>query len=154
MAGGTAVLGGVVAGPAIMIMGIILGAQMGKNLENAKAYAAQADEIIAEYEAGSAECIAIRRRTYMFYTLLARLDALFLPLVFRLEDIIREEGRDYSLFSLDSKKTVASAASLAVTIKTVLDTPILSEDGALTDESEVVSAEVEEKILALESEEQ
>ena len=90
----------------------------------------------------------------MFYTLLARLDALFLPLVFRMEDIIREEGTDYSMFSLDSKKSVASAASLAVTIKTILDTPILSEDGTLTEESAVVSAKVEEKLPVLESEQQ
>ena len=71
----------------------------------------------------------------MCYTLLARLDSYFLPLVYRMEQILQEEGVDYRMYSADSKKTVASAASMAGTIKAVLDSPILSDDGELTKES-------------------
>lgn len=49
--------------------------------------------------------------------------------------IVDLEGYDYSQYSLDSKKAIAAAASLAVSIKAVLDTPILNDDGNLTDES-------------------
>ena len=135
VAGGTAVLGGLIAGPALLVMGAIVGAKAGKNLENAHANAAKADEICEELMAGIKQCIAIRRRTYMFYSLLARLESYLLPLNQRMEEIIEKEGTDYSLFSADSKKAIASAASIAGTIKAVLDTPILNEEGNLTEES-------------------
>ena len=137
MAGGTAVLGGLVAGPALLVMGIIVSAKAGKGLEEAKQYAAQADELCQQFENGSAQCVAIRRRTWMFHNLLARLDALFLPLVFALGRIIETEGTDYTLYAENSKKTVTMAASAAMSIKAVLDTPILSENGSLTDKAEM-----------------
>ena len=135
MAGGTAVLGGLVAGPALMVMGTIISANAGKNLENAKANAAMTSETIEELENGAIQCIAIRRRTYMFYSLLARMDAYFLPQIYAMEKIIAEEGVDYSQFKPESKAAIAAAASTAATIKAILDTPILTEKGELTEES-------------------
>ena len=128
MAGGTAVLGGLVAGPALMIMGIILGTKMGKDLEESKMNAAQATEACEQMETGAMQCAAIRRRTDMFYALLARLDAYFLPMLDKMNNVIENEGTDYRFYSKESKQTVLKAASLSVTIKAVLDTPILSED--------------------------
>lgn len=148
--GGMAVLGGLVAGPALLVMGIITSAKAGKNIENAKSYAAEADVICEQLEVGAEQCIAIRRRTYMFYTLLARLDAYFMPLIHSMEDIIKKEGVDYSTYSAESKRNIARVASIAVTIKTVLDTPILSEDGSLTDESNRLLGEVGNNIKGLE----
>ena len=117
-------------------MGIIVGPKAGKNLENARANAYQTNEICEELENGSVECISIRRRCYMFYNLLARLDAYLTQLTFAMEDIINAEGTDYSQFSDQSKKTIAVAASTVSSIKAVLDTPILTDSGALTVESD------------------
>lgn len=150
VAGGMAVLGGLVAGPALLVMGIITGAKAGKSYENAKAHAAETDVICEQLEVGAAQCIAIRRRTYMFYGLLARLDSYFMPLMHAMEDVIKIEGIDYSSYSPESKKIIAGAASIAVTIKAVLDTPILSEDGSLTEESSFLSSEVMNRIKTLE----
>lgn len=138
MAGGMAVLGGLVAGPALLVMGLVTGAKAGKNFENAKANAAVATETCEQLETGAVQCVAIRRRTYMFYTLLARLDAYFLPLLYKMQEVVETEGTDYAQYTPESKKIVASAAALAATVKSVLDTPILSEDGSLTDASAVL----------------
>lgn len=47
---------------------------------------------------------------------------------------------DYSDYSAESKKIIACAASAAVTVKTVIDTPILSADGSITEACEKVAA--------------
>ncbi len=135
MAGGMMVLGGIVAGPALLVMGLIVGKKAEEKLEVAKANDAQASEICEEIGNAAFQCDAIRRRTYMFYTFLARLDARFAPLVFELENVLAEEGVDYAQYSEEAKQIVLRAATLAGSIKAILDTPILTEEGALTDES-------------------
>ena len=146
MAGGAAVLGGLVAGPALLVLGLVAGHAAKKNLDKAYTNQAEAIQIAANLETASAQCAAIRRRTYMFYNLLARLDSYFLPLVYRMEDIVKEEGEDYRQYQPDSKKAIASCAALAVTIKSVLDTPILTDDGLLTEESEATLDSVQNSI--------
>ncbi len=135
MAGGTAVLGGLVAGPALMVMGLVAGHAAKKDLEKAITNKAEAIRIASQLSTASLQCETIRRRTYMFYNLLARLDTYFLPLIYKMEDIYQKEGDDYAQYSPESRKVIASCASFAVSIKSVLDTPILTDDGLLTEAS-------------------
>ena len=146
MAGGMAVLGGLVAGPALMVMGMITEAKSHEKLEKALSNKAQADEIVESLQAASVQCSAIRRRTYMFFNLLTHLDSLFLPQIWKMQDIIEEEGVDYRAYKPESKKMIAAAASTACTIKAVLDTPILTAEGELTEASEKVTKEIGERI--------
>lgn len=143
MAGGTAVLGGLVAGPALMVMGLVAGNAAKKNLEKAYTNRAEAIQIASQLNVAGLQCETIRRRTYMFYNLLARLDTYFLPLIYKMEDIVANEGEDYRVYSADSKKVIASCASVAVSVKSVLDTPLLTDDGLLTEESEGTATNIE-----------
>ena len=74
----------------------------------------------------------------MFYTLLDKLDAYLYPLNQEMKRIIENEGTDYSQFSAESKKTIAVVVSTVGSIKSVLDTTILTESGGLTEESEKI----------------
>ena len=142
MAGGMMVLGGLVAGPALMVMGLITSAKTQEKLENALANKAQADEIVESLNAASYQCSAIRRRSYMFYNLLAHMDSYFLPQVWKMQDIVASEGIDYRAYTPQSKKCIATAASTACTIKAILDTPILTAEGELTEASQKLIGEI------------
>ena len=146
MAGGMMVLGGLVAGPALMVMGLVTSHKSQEKLENAMANKAQADEVVESLNAAAYQCSAIRRRSYMFYNLLAHLDSYFLEQVWKMQDIVATEGVDYRAYKPESKKCIAAAASTACTIKAVLDTPILTQEGELTEASEKIVEEIGEKI--------
>lgn len=138
VAGGMMVLGGLVAGPALLVTGLITGAKAQEKLDKALMNKAESEEIVASLMVASDKCSAIRRRTYMFYNMLSYLDAQFLPMIEKMESVLQNEGTDYRLYSEDAKKTIMASASTAGSIKSVLDTPILSEDGSLTSFSEKV----------------
>lgn len=142
MAGGMMVLGGLVAGPALLVMGLITGAKSQEKLDQALINKAQAEEIMEALNTASDQCSAIRRRAYLFYSLLAHLDTYLLPLVWQMEDIIAKEGTDYRTYSPESKKVIMAAASNAGSVKAVLDVPILTDEGALTEKS----GEIAEKV--------
>ena len=150
MAGGTVVLGGLVAGPALMVMGFVAGAVAKKNLDKAYTNRAEAIQIAEQLNTAALQCETIRRKTYMFYNLLARLDAYFLPLIFRMEDNFKTEGDDYRQYSKEARQVVASCASIAITIKSVLDTPLLTDDGLLTEESGDIVNSAEESFKKIE----
>ena len=144
IAGGTAVLGGLVAGPALMVMGLVAGHAAKKSLDKAYTNRAEAIQIASQLNVAALQCETIRRRTYMLYNLLARLDTYFLPLIYKMEDVVSNEGDDYRTYSVDSKKTIASCASVAVSVKSVLDTPLLTDDGLLTEDSGKTVSSIEE----------
>lgn len=142
MAGGMMVLGGLVAGPALLVMGLITGAKSQEKLDQALINKAQAEEIMEALNTASDQCSTIRRRAYLFYSLLAHLDTYLLPLVWQMEDIIAKEGTDYRTYSAESKKVIMAAASNAGSVKAVLDVPILTDEGSLTEKS----GEIAEKV--------
>lgn len=149
MAGGTAVLGGLVAGPALAVLGVVMGAKASKNLEAANAKWAKAKEFEEEMKTVANLCNGIRRRSAMFNRFLIRLQTIFDSLVYRMTEIIKERGTDFRNFTDEEKKIFASAMSLAGAIKTVLDTPILDDDGNLTKESGLVIESTQKKIEAI-----
>ncbi len=60
-------------------------------------------------------------------------------MVASLEEIINTSGTDCSKYTQEQKNVVAASMSVAKAIKSVLDTPLLTEDGELTDESKKVA---------------
>lgn len=148
MAGGMAVLGGLVAGPALAVMGLITGAKAQEKVNKALESKAEADAVVESLNAASYQCSAIRRRTYMFYTMLSHLDAKFLPLIWKMQNIVETEGTDYRQYCKESKEIVSSAATTAVSIKSILDTPILNEEGELTEASAKLLETAGKKIYA------
>ena len=140
IAGGTMVLGGLVAGPALAVFGLVAGSKAKANKELADANYEKAKAFEEEMYNVRIACNGIRMRATMFNRLLLKLNAVFEPMIYNLERIIIDNGTDYSAYTDEQKGTVAACLSIAGAIKAVLDTPILDEDGNLTAESEAVIA--------------
>lgn len=142
MAGGALVLGGLALGPALAVAGVFIVAKGSKALDEAKANMATAEKAAAELNTAKDLCNGIAERSRVFTKLLSKLDNIFKPLVTELEQIIEKSGTDYSKFCLQDKHAVAKAYAIAGAIKSVLDTPILSKDGKLTNESTAKVTEI------------
>ena len=148
MAGGMAVLGGLVAAPALAVLGIFMGSSASKNLDNAYSNLSEAKKFREEMKTAASLCNGIRIRAYMFDRLLIRLDAMLYQAVAGMRIAIQTNGTDYRNFSDNEKHLVATAASLAKAVKTILDTPILTKDGNLTPESLSTAREVQNMLPA------
>lgn len=135
MAGGMAVLGGLVAGPALAVMGFVALGASSKKLDDAYSNLAEAGKIAEELETLRVSTNSIRRRTQMFERVLIRVDSLYSEAIDKLEEVVNEFGSDYSSYSEDAKKVVASNIKLTQTIKAILDTPILTDNGSISEES-------------------
>ena len=135
MAGGMAVLGGLVAGPALAIGGSLLAKQADKaywdahsNREKAKAFSEQAEGICSTLR-------AINKRAAHLQELLSRLNPPFKKLVADMQSIIKNSGTDWQSYTIEDKRQIYKCVQLAQVIKMVLDTSLLSESGELLPES-------------------
>ena len=142
MKAGAIILNSMAIAPALMVMGLITSAKAQEKVNIALENRAEAKKVSEALKVAALQCNAIRRRTYMLYNLLSHLDAYFLPQIWKMEEIVKEEGFDYRAYSLDSKRAIATAASTACSIKAVLDTPILTAEGALTEESQLITEKI------------
>ena len=144
IAGGTAVLGGLVAGPALAIMGFVLGAKASANRDQAYSNLSKAIEFKEEMETVCVLCNGIRMRSSMFERILLKLNCIFERLTDQLVKNIEQYGCNYAAYGLEQRQTVSKCLSIVKAIKSILDTPILTEDGKLTTESAQLIAPMEE----------
>lgn len=147
MAGGTLVLGGLVAGPALAIMGILVGAKASAEKNKAYENLATAQKNAKEMEVASDMCDAISRRGNMFREALYHLNGYLVNLNKKMDDAINKYGADYQTFPISEKKNVAAAVAVVKAIKAIIDTPILTKDGNLTEESEKILLKTKESNL-------
>ncbi|WP_405378538.1 hypothetical protein [Phascolarctobacterium sp.] len=147
IAGGTAVLGGLVAGPALAVLGACAASKAEANKEKAYANIAKARRFEEEMNTVATLCNGIGARARLFDRLLAQLDEIFVSQTNALITIIQNTGCDYRKYDLQEKQVVAGSLSTLTSIKAILDTPILSENGTLTPESQQI-AQATEMFLA------
>jgi hypothetical protein len=131
VAGGMVVLGGIVAMPVLAIGGLVVHHQGRRALAEAKQDAALADVAIQEIEAARAVARGIRLRTKRMASLVEQLADLA-----RLRnEVLRhlvERNDDYATYNDYDRRAVMVSASVAKTLRTVMDVPVIDEDGTLT----------------------
>ena len=133
MAGGALILGGLVAIPALVITGLFLGAKAEKALNEAKENREKALKYEQDAKNLCTAMEAIGARAEQIKDLLDDLNYAFRPLVNGMISTINRSGVDWRNYSRDEQTVIGMAAQLAKTIKVIVDTSLLSEDGKLKD---------------------
>lgn len=133
MAGGIAVLGGIAAGPVLAVAGGVMAARAREKLANARSNYAQATEDEAEMDAAGAVVKAIRGAAKQAQEVVEGLDARMTPVLDDLELTIARNGHDFSRYRESDQRTVHLSVQFAKCLKALLETPILTKDGAIDD---------------------
>lgn len=136
MMGGAAVLGGLVAGPALAILGFTMNSKAEANL----------DKAITQYNKVKAECEKIQinidrcnkiSKIGNIYTKTTNdLNLMFEKLLDRLETLLYYGANDYSRFRDNDKKLVAMSMAVAKAVKSIICVQLVSKDNMLTAQAE------------------
>lgn len=132
MAGGMMVLGGIVTGPVLAVGGMVWAAKAREDLANAKSDYAQTKRAVDEMNNARTLVVGIGKVAGEFHWLIQSLVERMNTVLDLLEQVIKKLGFDYSQYAQPQQKTVYLAVQFSQVLKMVIETPILTKDGALT----------------------
>ena len=131
MAGGTAVLGGIVAAPVLLVGGLLLASKAEETKENARSNLTKARAAAESMRSVGSAVQAIGRMADQTRSVLQELCGHLDKDVAVLQHIVRSND-DYRTYDAGEKAVVIRAATVAVTLKHIAETPLLEEDGSVT----------------------
>lgn len=154
LTGGAAL--GAIAAPFFAITGIFSASEAAANLEKAKSNLSKAYAYQDEVETYSYLAYAVSKRCDLFYETLDRVDtAWFTSAVDQLETLVNSKKTFINflknitgkkIYSPQEMQMLASVASLAKMVKTIINTNILDNNGNVTENSKKVILEIQNKI--------
>lgn len=131
MALGTAVLGGIVAGPALLIGGLVMNASAEKKLASARTDRAKAKEAAEEMANAGVALQGICAVADEVARIAEGLCDRTAQMLVHLKAIIRKFGTDYQKFDETSRAWVWATVESVTQLKDILEEPILTPEGAL-----------------------
>jgi len=136
MAGGAAVLGGLVAGPIIAVGGFFMAAKAKENLEHARTKAVEANRVIEQMNNAISLLKQIESLTKQYYTLVTRLNNKLTNLMDHLEFLVlelkhNEEAIDYNTLDGQNKQFLQKNIIAIQLMKIILEKPLMTEEGKI-----------------------
>lgn len=135
-----------IAAPALLFTGISASMKADENLEEARKKQAEAERDVAQMEVATQLCDTITEKSEMFNKLLEQLNEIFDECTKMLEQTVqrreaqRKRFKDKLIretdFTDDEWELLSVTRSLAGAVKSVINTPMLSNDGTITTEAE------------------
>ena len=135
MAAGTMVLGGLVAIPALVVGGLFFDEKMEKALNDANTNYDKARKYAQEIRNFCTAMNALKDKVYQIDNLLYKLNGKFSSAISTMVNTICRSGTNFNTFSSEEQDDVMRAAQLAQTIKIVIDTPLINQQGGVTAEA-------------------
>ena len=146
---GMVTLGGMIAGPFLAVGGMVLASKAKKATADAGTNIGTINAAVEQIKNKQLATEAAFYRVYTILSVLGRLDERFTPLLAKVQRLV-VISHDYTSYPDKDKKIVMIAAMLAKTIKNVMETSILDDNGMITTASEQIVAESERVMQAIE----
>ncbi|WQV53714.1 sortase [Helicobacter pylori] len=151
MVGGAAVLGGLVAGPALAILGAISADEMEKKRDDAKAYLSQVEATVKKADAMIDNIQAVRKVVDLFTEQITKLDALFFSLSQGTIATMKKHHYDTSLYNQKEKDQLCVTVSTLMTLSAFLKAPIMDKHQKLNEKAQKALNLMQNQINALQS---
>nr|WP_231192494.1 sortase [Helicobacter pylori] len=126
-----ALIGGLVAGPAIAILGAMSADEMKEKLEKAKAYHSQVEKAVKKADAIIDQFQAIEKMAKLFTKQITKFDALFFSLSQDAIATMKKHNYDTSRYNQKEKDQLCVAVSTLMTLSAFLKVPIMDKDQKL-----------------------
>ena len=133
MALGTMVLGGIIAGPALLVAGGIFGSKAKEKLNNAYSNLSEAKKIESQLKSAGDELWIIIKNAKQLQEIIRALQTLLRKANKEMEKVT-EKSNNWAEYTRYDKDKVIGAMKTAQLLKKIIDIPLLTEDGALTRE--------------------
>ncbi|GAA9927635.1 hypothetical protein VN0858_07820 [Helicobacter pylori] len=148
---GMAVFGGLVAGPAIAILGAISADEMKEKLEKAKAYHSQVEKAVKKADAIIDQFQAIEKMAKLFIRQITKCDALLFSLSQDAITTMKKHNYDRSLYSQEERDQLCVTISTLMTLSAFLEVPIIDKDQKLQEKAQRALEIMKRQMDSLES---
>ncbi|GAA9011532.1 hypothetical protein BTM285_13540 [Helicobacter pylori] len=148
---GMAVFGGVVAGPALAILGAMSADEMKEKLEKAKAYYSQVEKAVKKADAIIDQFQAIEKMAKLFTRQIAKFDALLFSLSQGTIATMKKHNYNHSLYSQEEMDQLCVAVSTLMTLSAFLKIPIIDKHQKLQEKAQRALEIMKKQMDSLES---
>ncbi len=148
---GMAVIGGIVAGPALAILGAISADEMEKKRDDAKAYYSQVEAASKKADVMIDDLQAVRKMADLFTRQITKFDALFFSLSIDSITTMKKHHYDTSRYNQKEKDQLCVTVSTLSSLIAFLKVPIMDEHQKLNKKAQNALNLMRNQINALES---
>ncbi|GAA7025845.1 hypothetical protein ID0182_01110 [Helicobacter pylori] len=148
---GMAVFGGLVAGPALAILGAVSADEMEEKLEKAKVYYSQVEKAVKKADAIIDQFQAIEKMAKLFTRQIAKCDALLFSLSQDAIATMKKHNYNHSLYSQEKRDQFCVTVSTLMTLSAFLKVPIIDKHQKLQEKAKRALEIMKRQMDSLES---
>ncbi|GAA9123772.1 hypothetical protein Taitung52_12190 [Helicobacter pylori] len=148
---GMTVLGGLVAGPALAILGAVSANEMEEKLEKDKAYYSQVEAAVKKADVVIDNLLAVERVVKLFTRQITKCDALLFSLSQDAIATMKKHNYDVSHYSQKERDQLCVAVSTLMTLSAFLKVPIIDKDQKLQEKAQRALEIMKRQMDSLES---